>query len=516
MSKGRPQASDKKIESSARENSLRVRRMGVDTHHETVVFMRKDCHVCRSEGFSAHARVRLRHGGNSIIATLYQVTDELLAPGEAGLSESAWRHLSVREGSEIEVSHPAPLGSLSAVRGKVYGERLDDGALTEIITDVVAGRYADIHLSSLITACSAQPLNRQEMVALTRAMIAAGDQLNWGVQPVVDKHCVGGLPGNRTTPILVAIVAACGLTMPKTSSRAITSPAGTADTMETLAPVDLGIAAMRRVVEREGGCIVWGGAVRLSPADDILIRVERALDLDSEGQLVASILSKKIAAGSTHVVLDLPVGTTAKVRSAAAAKALSEHLRGVADIFGVATEVVVSDGSQPVGRGIGPALEARDVLAVLQGSPDAPAELRERVLALAAALFELAGVAQKGSGHGLAAAALDEGRAWRKLQAICEAQGGMREPPLSVHRHPIVAPRDGRVSAIDNRNIARVAKLAGAPEAKAAGVELHTRVGQVVARADPLFTIHAETPGELAYALDYVGSGVEIFEVEDT
>ncbi len=142
--------------------------------------------------------------------------------------------------------------------------------------------------------------------------------------------------------------------------------------------------------------------------------------------------------------------------------------------------------------------------------------MRERVLALAAALFELAGVAQKGSGHGLAAAALDEGRAWRKLQAICEAQGGMREPPLSVHRHPIVAPRDGRVSAIDNRNIARVAKLAGAPEAKAAGVELHTRVGQVVARADPLFTIHAETPGELAYALDYVGSGVEIFEVEDT
>jgi thymidine phosphorylase len=510
-----PRAVEREDSSAARENSLRVRRMGVDTHHETVVFMHEDCHVCRSEGFSAHSRVRLRHGAKSIIATLYQVTGDLLAQGEAGLSEAAWRLLGVREGSQIDVSHPAPLRSLSQVRSKVYGERLSDDALNEIISDVVAGRYADIHLSALITACSSQPLDRAEMVALTRAMIAAGDQLDWGVQPVVDKHCVGGLPGNRTTPILVAIVTACGLTMPKTSSRAITSPAGTADTMETLAPVDLSVLQMRRVVEREGGCVVWGGTVRLSPADDILIRVERALDLDSEGQMVASILSKKIAAGSTHVVLDLPVGPTAKVRSAAAAKTLSTHLQGVAEMFGVATEVVVSDGSQPVGRGIGPALEARDVLAVLQGTSEAPVELRERALTLAAALLDLGGATRERSGRQLATAVLDNGQAWQKFQAICEAQGGMREPPVSVHRHPIVAAHDVRVSAIDNRNIARVAKLAGAPEAKAAGVDLHAQVGDGVARGDPLFTIHAESPGELSYALDYARSGVAIFDFEE-
>ena len=153
------------------------------------------------------------------------------------------------------------------------------------------------------------------MLALTRAMVEAGDRLKWPAGTVVDKHCVGGLPGNRTTPIVVSIVAALGIMMPKTSSRAITSPAGTADTMETMAPVDLDIAAIRRVVEREGGCIVWGGAINLSPADDILIRVERALDIDSEGQMIASVLSKKIAAGSTHVVIDMPVGPTAKVRT---------------------------------------------------------------------------------------------------------------------------------------------------------------------------------------------------------
>ncbi len=383
-------------------NVLGAYRMGIDTQHETVVFMRKDCHVCRSEGLTAHARVRLTNGSRSIIATLYQVEGRLLEPGRAGLSESAWRYLAVAEGDPIEVSHPNPLMSLSKVRSKVYGNRLDDGAFQSIIADVTASRYSDIHLSSLITACSAQPLDRAEMIALTRAMVDVGDTLEWGTRPVVDKHCIGGLPGNRTTPIVVAIAAACGLTMPKTSSRAITSPAGTADTMETLAPVDLDIPAMRRVVEREGGCIVWGGAVRLSPADDILIRVERALDLDSEGQLVASVLSKKIAAGSSHVVLDVPVGPTAKVRSSAQADELAAQLEAVARHFGMTTRIALTDGTQPVGRGIGPALEARDVLAVLQGSPAAPADLRDRAVALAAALLELAGTVAEGDGDAMA------------------------------------------------------------------------------------------------------------------
>lgn len=203
-------------------------------------------------------------------------------------------------------------------------------------------------------------------------MVDAGELLSWNADIVLDKHSVGGLPGNRTTPIIVQIIAALGLTMPKTSSRAITSPAGTADTMETMAPVELATADICRVVEQEGGCIVWGGAIKLSPADDILIRIERALDLDSEGQMIASVLSKKIAAGSTHLMLDIPVGPTAKVRSQQAAEALSAGLMAVADAFGIKTKVIAGDGTQPIGRGIGPALEANDVLAVLQCAPTAP------------------------------------------------------------------------------------------------------------------------------------------------
>jgi thymidine phosphorylase len=476
--------------------------------------MRSDCHVCRSEGLASHSRVLLQAGGREVIATLYQVSSDLITVDEAGLSEAAWRRLEVSEGDPIVARHPNPIESLGKVRARIFGHRFDEAALRAILGDIVVGRYSDVELSAFVTACSAFPLDRPETIALTREMVDVGERLTWSKTPIVDKHSVGGLPGNRTTPIIVAVVAAHGLTMPKTSSRAITSPAGTADTMETLAPVDLDVPAIRRVVDQESGCVVWGGAVRLSPADDILIRIERALDLDSEGQLVASVLSKKIAAGASHLVLDIPVGPTAKVRSAAVAEALSQRLSDVAAIFGVAATIVLSDGMQPVGRGIGPALEARDVLAVLQQSANAPTDLRERACRLAGPLLELGNRAPPGHGPDLAAETIADGRAWAKFQRICEAQGGMRVPPTSTQRQPLLAPFAGQVRMIDNRKIARLAKLAGAPDSKAAGVELHTKLGSVVSSDQPLCTIHAETRGELAYALDYAAANPNIIVIE--
>ena len=455
----------------------------------------------------------LRNGNHQIIATLYQATGDLIAHDEAALSESAWTRLGLAEGDRITVAHPAPLDSLSHVRSRIYGHDLGESSCHAIIQDVVDGKYSDIHLSSFLTACAARALDHREILALTHAMVEAGERLRWPAGIVVDKHCAGGLPGNRTTPIIVAIVASLGLMIPKTSSRAITSPAGTADTMETMAPIELDTVAIRRVVEQEGGCIVWGGAVKLSPADDILIRVERALDLDTEGQLIASVLSKKIAAGSTHLVIDLPVGPTAKVRSAEAAEALSRDLISVAEIFGLHTKVVLTDGSQPVGQGIGPALEARNVLAVLQCKQDAPRDLRHRSITLAGAVLELAGTAPAGGGEAMAAKTLDDGQAWSKFQRICEAQGGMRAPPTSRQQRPLLAERAGWVHAIDNRRIARLAKLAGAPDDKAAGVDLHVKVGDRVTSGQPLCTVHADAPGELAYAFDYAAVNRDIISI---
>lgn len=494
---------------------LRARRLGIDTHHEAVVVVRADSPVCRAEGFEAHARVEVQGAQRSIIATLnILTTGDLLAADEAGLSESAWQRLAATADEPLHLRNAPPSDSMGYVRAKIFGAALNENQFDAIIGEIVAGRLSNVEIAAFLVACADGRLHAAETIALTRAMVHAGSRLSWPHARVVDKHCIGGLPGNRTTPIVVAIAASLGLIMPKTSSRAITSPAGTADTVETFTRVDLSLAEMRRVVDAEGGCMVWGGAMNMSPADDLLIRVERMLDVDGRGQLVASVLSKKVAAGSTHVLIDIPVGPSAKVRSQAEAQTLLRALEHTARAVGLHLQGLITDGGQPVGRGIGPALEAHDVLAVLRNAADAPDDLRQRALQVAAAVLELGGLAQGEAAHALARNCLDEGRAWRKFEAICLAQGGLREPGVAAFHQSLPAMRDGRVTNIDNRLLARAAKLAGAPRAPSAGLWLGAHVGERVARGQPLFVLHAESRGELAYALDYVQHHPDIVRVE--
>jgi len=494
--------------------SGRLRRLGIDTGDERVAFLRSDSPICRSEGFDARSRVELHLGDRKLVTMLDVVHGELLASDEVGLSESAWMALRPSPGDRVEFSHPAKVESLALVRSKIFGHELDGAQFDAIISDIALHRYASVELASFIVACADGRLTEQETVGLTRAMVKAGNRLSWPRDIVMDKHCVGGLPGNRTTPIVVAIVTALGLMMPKTSSRAITSPAGTADVMEMLAPVALDVPAMRRVVEGTGGCVIWGGNVNFSPADDVLIRIERALEIDTEGQLVASVLSKKIAAGSTHVLIDIPVGSTAKIRSQEDAAVLSALMQRVGAHFGLHVCPVITDGRAPVGRGVGPALEARDVMAVLGRAPDAPADLRSRALALAATLIQLGGLADNASeAERMATSTLDSGRAYRQFLAICDLQGGLRTPGVARCQHPVLASRHGLVTGFNNRQLATVAKLAGAPRAPLAGLTLECRLGDRVARGQPLFVLHAQTEGELAYALAYVARHPDIVEL---
>ncbi|MEZ4995261.1 MAG: thymidine phosphorylase family protein [Saprospiraceae bacterium] len=485
-------------------NTLKLRRLGVDTRQEYVVYMRADCHICISEGFEALTRLQVTVKGRTIIATLNVLHGDLLLDGEAGLSESAWKVLGAVPGDIASFHHLQPVSSMSLVRAKMYGHQLDDEAMSAIIADITAGKYSDVELAAFITACTGDRLDLKEIVSLTKAMIRAGERLDWDEAIVVDKHCVGGLPGNRTTPIVVAIIAAAGLTIPKTSSRAITSPAGTADTMETMAPVQLSLQQIREVVRKEGGCVAWGGAVQLSPADDRLIRIEKALDIDSEGQMIASVLSKKAAAGATHVVIDIPVGTSAKIRNQQEAARLKTYFQQIGMQVGLEVEVMITDGSQPVGRGIGPALEAIDVLAVLRQTPDRPEDLEQRAVSIAGSLLELAGQAGVGNGREIAQGLLVRGKAWEKFKAICEAQGGFREPQSGHLQESIVASVDGKVRSIDNRRLAKLAKLLGAPLRKGAGIMLQCKLGQRLKSGQTMFVMYAETPGELAYAKLYL------------
>lgn len=495
-------------------NTLILKRLGIDTQWEYYIYMQDNCHICRSEGFESLTRVQVTFKDKTIIATLNVLRSDLLNRQEAGLSESAWKALGVNEGDKIAIAHLHPVESMSFVRSKIYGKRLSESDLDSIIKDISLGHYSGVQMAAFITACSGDNMDIHEIAALTKAMVNAGQKLKWKKKMVVDKHCVGGLPGNRTTPIVVAIIAAAGLTIPKTSSRAITSPAGTADVMESMTNVSLNLKDIKKVVNQENGCMVWGGAVQLSPADDLLIKIEKALDFDGEGLMIASVLSKKAAAGSTHVVIDIPVGETAKVRTLVDAQKLKYYFTVVGQVIGLEVEVVITDGNQPVGNGIGPVPEALDVLAVLKRDSNRPKDLEERALLIAGAILELANKVPIGQGKGRARKLLESGKAYQKFLAICEGQGGFKAPKLSPIVHQIYSEKAGILSAIDNRRLAMIAKLSGAPSDHGAGLILHKKIGDTIKKGESLFTIYTDTQGELNYTLKYLTQQSDILTIE--
>ena len=489
------------------DHTLSIRRVGIDTWRESVAFLHRECPVVRAAGFQALSKVKVQANGQVLFAVLNVVDDAaIVGPLELGLSEDAFTRLGVAPGHAARIDQAEPPSSIAALHRKIAGERLGREDLRAVVQDIAAARYSKIELAAFVVATNQFELDRDEVLHLTEAMIGVGRRLDWraelGGGPVVDKHCIGGIPGNRTSMLVVPIVAAHGMRCPKTSSRAITSPAGTADTMEVLAEVELPLQRLQEIVRATHGCLAWGGTADLSPADDILISVERPLAIDSPGQMVASILSKKIAAGSTHLVLDIPVGPTAKVRSMPAAQRLKRLFEVVASRLGLQLDAVITDGREPIGRGIGPVLEARDVMQVLQGEPGAPQDLRQKALRLAGRMIEFDPDVRGGEGYNIARDILDSGRALAQMNAIIDAQGRRAEmPAVGALTAEIRAAGDGIIIAINNLRIARIAGLAGAPQVPGSGLDLMKKLGEPVRAGEVLYRIHAKYEADLQFAL---------------
>jgi thymidine phosphorylase len=497
---------------------FRVRRIGIDTLSEHVVFVHERAIEAGALGLKPLDRVRVfgtdaKGRQREITAVLNFCRDAILAKDEIGVSEVAWRDLGLAEGSRVSASLARSPQSVERVREKLAGRRLSRGDFDAILRDVVERRYSKVELSMFVLACALRSLDRDELVDFTRAMIASGSRLDFGAGPVADKHCIGGVPGNRTTLVVAPLLASLGVRIPKTSSRAITSPSGTADTMAVLAEVALSTQQIHRVVERTGACIAWGGALDLAPADDILITVERPMEIDTETQMVASILAKKKTAGATHALIDIPVGRSAKVRTQEQARWLAELFQEVAAAVQLDVDVVVTDAHGPIGRGVGPRLEALDALAVLRREKDAPLDLREKSLYLAARLLERAGAVPGAEGYLAARQALDSGAAERKLDEIIEAQGRRALPDPAPFQWTLEARRDGRIREIDCWEIARVAKLAGAPAHAPAGLRLLRGIGDVILRGEPLLEIHAQSRPQLDFAREHAEAHPEIFQL---
>jgi AMP phosphorylase len=476
---------------------LKVKEVDLDAGGKYVTVLNLD--DAEEMGIRSLGRVKIKHNENEVTA-IVNITKKVVEKGEIGIFQEVKEKLEAIEGSIVEAS-PAPLPkSLDYIKNRLKGRKLSKNEIKEIITDVVEGRLSDVEIAAFITSLNFKILDLEEAMNLSLAMVEAGKKLNLNKNIIVDKHSIGGVPGDKTTLILVPIVASCGATIPKSSSRAITSAAGTADRAEVLMPVNLSLDEVKEVVEKADGCIVWGGTLELSPADDIFINVEFPLSLDP--LLLPSILSKKKAVGSKFIVVDIPCGWGAKIKTVEEANQLAKDFIELGEKLGMKIQCIITYGNQPIGYSIGPALEAKEALENLMGIKKS-LDLIDKATDLAGTILNMIGFS---NGKNLAKEAVKNGKAEKKLREIIELQGGNpaikpEDIPIGSYKVELKANEKGYVTWIDNYGLVKIARYAGAPKHKGAGVQLHKKIGDPVKKGESLLTIYAEKAGKLEDAI---------------
>src|SRR4030042_5766144 len=425
-----------------------------------------------SLGVHSSDRVKISYEDKCVVAIVNVAVN--FPRSSVGLYEETSRKLEISNQEEAEVEAATLPESLSYIQAKIRNERLRENEIEAVIKDVVERHLSSIELSSFLTALYIHGLSMDEIEALSRAMVKTGSTLSLGKTPILDKHSIGGIPGDKTSILVVPIIAAAGFTIPKTSSRAVTSAAGTADRVEVLCPVNLSIEEIQKVVEKTNGCMAWGGALDLAPAEELFIQVEYPLAIDP--LLLPSIMSKKKSIGATHLIVDIPPGRGAKMKTIGEAQALANDFIDLGKRLGIKVQCAVAFGEQPVGNAIGPALEAREALLTIMGN--GPSDLKEKALSIAGLLLEMVGVK---NGRTRAEAILKSGKAEKKLREIIQAQGGdpkikPQDIKIGDKRANVKADKDGSILWINNDDIARVAREAGAPREKGAGVVLKAKL----------------------------------------
>jgi putative thymidine phosphorylase len=445
-------------------------------------------------------RVIVKVGRRDVTAILDITERKELKDNQIGLYAETWEELKVKRGDRLRISiAPKPIVD-EYIKDKLEGKTLTAKQIDAIIKEVVADDLSDIEMTYFVSGCFANGLNDDETVALTKAIVKYGDRLTFKKKIVMDKHCIGGVPGNRTTMVIIPIITALGYTMPKTSSRAITSPSGTADTMEVLANVVNDADKLKKIANKVGGFITWGGGVDLAAADDKLIRVRYPLKLDPQGMLLASIMAKKFSVSTNHLIIDIPIGPQAKLKTMPEAMQLRKRFISIGKKLGMKMKVVITDGSQPIGNGVGPLLECLDVIKVLKNEDGASKNLRDKSIMLATKLLSLTTKYKtEAAAKKAAAEVLYSGKAWDKFEEIIEAQGKKRIPKLGEYQFHFKSTKKGKVKAIDNKLIARIARSAGAPLASGAGVYIHKHIGDKIEKGEKLFTVYAENKDRLKY-----------------
>lgn len=461
------------------------------------------------------------------VTALVETSETIIREDQVGVLKKMTVDLGLKDGDTVNLQPTEHPHSVDHIKKKMDGHELSTREIREIIEDISKNNLSDIELSAYVSAIYMRGMTLREVKDMTLAMVENGETIEIDKKPVFDHHSIGGCPGNKVTLLIVPIVAAAGLTIPKTSSRAISSACGTADVLETICNVTLSAQQIKNITETVGGVIAWGGGVNIAPADDLIIRAEYPLAIDPYAQVIASVMAKKKAVGTEYFVLDIPLGPETKVKTDELARKYARDFIEIGRGLGMEVACAITYGGQPIGRAIGPAAEVREALVALEGKKSS-SSLIEKSLGLAGMVLEMGGVARLGDGPKVARKILEEGKALKKFQEIVEAQGGKPnitsdDVKMGKFTKDFLAIEGGYVSIIHNKAIVKVVRAAGAPKDKGAGMMLHKKLGDQVNKGDPLFTIYSDHEGKLETAWNtaqrlkpYITKGMILDRVNET
>jgi thymidine phosphorylase len=424
------------------------------------------------------------------------------------------------------------------IRKKRDGRALSPAEIGQLVAGIADGSVTDAQAGALAMAIVWRDMSAEERVALTGAMTHSGDVLRWGDAglsgPVLDKHSTGGV-GDKVSLLLAPIVAACGGAVPMISGRGLGHTGGTLDKLEAIPGYDVAPESERlRAVVARAGCAIVGQTARLAPADRRLYAIRDATGtVESIPLIVASILSKKLAAGLDALVMDVKVGSGAFLPDPARSRELAQAIVEVAVGNGLPTTALLTDMNQVLGRSAGNAVEVREAIDHLTGNASDP-RLREVTLALSAELLVLGGLfASSADARSAAEQALDSGAAAERFAAMVAELGGPTQlvdaPDRFLPPAPVVVPvwarESGTVTAVDVRAVGIAVVALGGGRARetdrvdhSVGLTEVTAIGEHVAPGErPLAMVHARDHDSAlaaaqalrgAYALGEAGDAV--------
>ena len=393
--------------------------------------------------------------------------------------------------------------SMQAIRKKLLWKKITDEEIDAIIEDIKDNKIHDLVLAYYVATSFFYKSDVHELAYTTKATAYTWDMYRFP-WIVAGKYCIWWVPGNETTMIVIPILASLWITMPKSFSKAITSPAATGECVNVLMDIEFDKQEVIRLTDKVWACLVWNEKLNLAPVNDRIIKVSAPLGMEPYARMISSIMAKNYAMGINHCLIDIPMWPTAKVATMRDAKRVAKRFKEIWEYLWIKMDIEITDWSEPIGRWIWACLQAREALRILQQYKTRSEDLEKKAIFLASRLLMLCGAANNmWNAENLVKTQLTNWEAWKKMQEIIKAQNGnpnikSEDIQLGKFSHDIIAEKDCRIKKVDMKHLNTMVRWLWAPKQYQAGIYLHKRVWDKVKKGEVIYTMYSDSANKLS------------------